>query len=277
VPRIADHFLDCVTYLYPDAAHAEAGDQIGASGFLLRFQDSNDLKREQIYIVTNWHVVESGNMTVRLNTQEGGLDVIDTDPSKWVHHPKGDDLAIYPLTLDESRFKYGCISNFNLLTKNTVQINNIGPGDDVFAIGRFINHEGKQRNLPTVRMGTIAQMPWEPIRTNGDFDQESFLVEVRSMGGYSGSPIILILPTFAPTRPGSQQLPVQINPSISLGPWLIGVSWGYLHGGRLPVYQDDRRETSYYAVSNSGLMAVVPAWKLQELLDHPPVVAARGW
>jgi hypothetical protein len=279
MPRIADHYLDCVVYLYPDHRHANDGEGMGGSGFLLRVQDAADLTREQIYVVTNWHVVESGHLTVRLNTQDGVQEIIDTDEPLWFRHPNGDDLAIFPLAHHAQELKFGCISSFNILNKTTVDLYNIGPGDDVFTVGRFINHDGKQRNLPTVRFGSIAQMPWEPVRIS-DFDQESFLIETRSLFGSSGSPVILELPTFAPARPGSKITPHIIHPQIRQGPWLVGIAWGYAHGDKLPIYKHSSNkarpeETPYYAVSNSGLMVVVPGWKLQELLDHPPVVAAR--
>jgi hypothetical protein len=141
VPRIADHYLDCLVYLYPDFRHANDGEGIGGSGFLLRFQDNADLSREQIYVVTNWHVVESGNLTVRLNTQDGVQQIIDTDEPLWFRHPNGDDLAIYPLGHQAQEFK--CISDFSILMKATVELYNIGPGDDVFTVGRFINHDGR--------------------------------------------------------------------------------------------------------------------------------------
>jgi hypothetical protein len=59
----------------------------------------------------------------------------------------------------------------------------IGIGDEAFVVGRFINHEGKQRNTPTARTGIISQMPIEPIHIRG-IDQECFLIEARSFGGF---------------------------------------------------------------------------------------------
>jgi hypothetical protein len=49
-------------------------------------------------------------------------------------------------------------------------------------------HEGRQKNSPTARFGNIAQMPNEPVIIKR-FEQECFLVEARSIGGYSGSPV----------------------------------------------------------------------------------------
>lgn len=53
----------------------------------------------------------------------------------------------------------------------------------MFFLGRFVTHDGKQRNLPTVRFGNLATMPWEPVLTERGLRQESFLVEARSLSG----------------------------------------------------------------------------------------------
>lgn len=83
-----------------------------------------------------------------------------------------------------------------LLKRHEIDAFRVGPGDDVFVVGRFINSQGKLRNIPSVRFGNIAQMPLKPIeqgRVFGEFQQESFLVEARSISGFSGSPVFLIL------------------------------------------------------------------------------------
>jgi hypothetical protein len=285
MPRIADHILDSIVYLYPTRGDAEAGESIGGCGFLMRWQDDTDLKREQVYIVTNWHVVyEDVNLWVRLNTSDGAIDTFDTEEKDWFRHPEGDDLAICPIELDETRYLYKCVPNSMCLSKSIVDIFNIGPGDDAYSVGRFINHEGKQKNLPTTRFGCIAQMPWEKInqlrKNEPAFDQESFLLEMRSIGGYSGAPIYMEFPTWAPTRPG-QKVSMPPDRSISHGPWLLGINWGYLVGEPLAVYRrgdkpsDPDEDTRYYAASNSGLMAAVPAWKLTEFLNDPRVARLR--
>jgi hypothetical protein len=47
-------------------------------------------------------------------------------------------------------------------------------------VGRFINHEGKQRNLPALRYGNIAMMPLEPIiQQETGITQESFFVKIH--------------------------------------------------------------------------------------------------
>jgi hypothetical protein len=139
-------------------------------------------------------------------------------------------------------------------------------------VGRFLNHEGKQRNLPSVRFGNIAQMPNEKIRQEfrNNFDQESFLVECRAIGGFSGSPVFVYIAEYE-----NEWRPAAL-PRIAGGlpPRLLGIEWGILskwepvcdaHGRPVGRPQPDSLQVD----TNSGMMGVVPAWKLAEILNLP--------
>jgi hypothetical protein len=138
----------------------------------------------------------------------------------------------------------------------------------VLVIGRFINHEGKQRNTPSVRFGHIAQMPHEPIKRDDGYLQESFLVEAKSIGGYSGSPVFTYINGLMP-RPGSNVLSTNI-----LGPWLLGIDWSHLNDWKPVCDASGVPMSSGLRVgSNTGMMGVVPAWKLEDIFQLPDVQA----
>jgi len=81
----------------------------------------------------------------------------------------------------------------------------LGYGDDIFMVGRFITFDGKQRNTPVVRFGQISMLPAEPVEVDGGRAQEEvFLVECRSIGGLSGSPVFVDLQTRELTYPRAQ-------------------------------------------------------------------------
>jgi hypothetical protein len=152
-------------------------------------------------------------------------------------------------------------------------------GDDCFIIGRFINHEGQQKNQPSLRFGNIAQMPYEPImRQTLDgrrVPQDSYLVEAHSISGYSGSPVFVHLAPgyLRPERP-------LLRSDVWHGPWLLGITWGYLQGQEVPVYNRDPAsgrltKSHMVAQTNSGMMGVVPAWKLDSLMRDPRLVRLR--
>jgi hypothetical protein len=219
VPRIPDEYLDCVLYLYPSEADAEDGTRTGGSGFWVGMPVSSDAWT--VYAVTNRHIIEKGNAVVRLSTQDGRKAIFPTIEQDWVFHPDGDDLAVYSPVLDTfdlRNCKFNFVRRDHNIDRKTLEVLDIGPGEDAFVVGRFINHEGRQRNLPTARFGCIGQMPWEPIRQDTGFMQESFLVEARSIGGYSGSPVFLHKAFF---RSFARRFISNVYP----GPYLLGVDW----------------------------------------------------
>jgi hypothetical protein len=268
MPRIDNEYLDCVLYLYPSEADAENGTRTGGSGFWVGMPISSE--EWAVYAVTNRHIIENGGAVIRLSTQDGRKAVFPTIKGDWVFHPDGDDLAVYspPLeTLDLANCRINFARRGGIIDREIFGVMDIHPGDDVFAVGRFINHEGRQRNLPTARFGCIGQMPWEPIKQDTGFMQESFLVEARSIGGYSGSPVFLHRANFF------SNARLTINRPTFWGPWLLGVNWGHINdwapvcdaSGR-PIDPSNPRDMRVR--TNTGMMAVVPAWKLAELLDR---------
>lgn len=129
---------------------------------------------------------------MRINTPDATV-TIPGSVADWLIHPDGDDLAVRVIERTDELADLGI--PFDLLLWPTwtewepERHKLFGPGTEVFFVGRFLHHQGRERNHPTVRFGNIAQMPWEPVRTGRGIRQEAFLVEARSESGYSGSPV----------------------------------------------------------------------------------------
>jgi Trypsin-like peptidase domain len=273
VPRIRDEFLDCVLYLYPSHKDADEGISIGGTGFIA-VVPTEGLKENFYfpYVVTNRHVIDQGNTVVRMTTRDGKKHIIETDERDWRFHPDGDDLAVLLISFDPAKLRFNHVDSKDFLSKHALMTLGVGIGDDIFVVGRFINHEGRQKNSPTARFGCIAQMPNEPVRV-GTFDQECFLVEARSIGGFSGSPVFWHVLPFA----GGAYRP-QTN--IQIGPFLLGVELGYIRdwtsvcdaAGR-PI--NPAKPDAQQVKVNSGMMIVVPAWKLTDLLNEDSIMAKR--
>jgi hypothetical protein len=254
--------LDCVVYLYASVEDARQARKAGGSGFLISVPLEDLPDRSVKYLVTNSHVAVSAG-AVRLNTHDGASDVIPVSAEQWSHHPAGDDVAVLPIPLSPAHFRYKTLPTSYFLTQEDMEKENVGPGDDVYFMGRFIAHDGTQRNQPVVRFGSIAMMPGEPVyQKERAFQQESFLIEARSLSGFSGSPVMLYIPpfsnrfldgTFGPDSKG-------LSPSTTTA--LLGIDWGNMH------LADE-------TLTNSGIMAAVPVWKLVELLDDEAVVVTR--
>ena len=66
-------------------------------------------------------------------------------------------------------------------------------GDEVFVVGLFRHRHGTQRNIPIVRVGNLAALTEEKVATNDFGLVDAYLIEARSIGGLSGSPVFLNL------------------------------------------------------------------------------------
>ena len=280
VPRIDDKFLDCSAYLYPCQADAERGERIGATAFLVAVPgfgpgwllDGQCPWRDfhHCYIVSNRHVAQA-NTVVRLNTDDGRFDVLPFTSDDWAFSFEH-DLAVVPIEYNKAH-NYLFVTTELFLTKEKAAHHDVGIGDEVFMVGRFISHDGKQRNSPSIRSGRVAMMPGEPVHhpSNPTHEQVSFLVEMRSISGYSGSPVFVRptptekLLTF-PGSGGNTAVREYSNwpgmPPMAGGPWLLGVDWGYIN-------KHDEH------ANNSGVSGVVPAWHLLDLLNTDRFVMQR--
>jgi hypothetical protein len=145
VPRMPDAWIDVAIYLYASRPDAELGARTGGSGFLVHVPNAAVPGAEHVIAVTNRHVVENGASVVRLNTKEGKWDVRDLSELDWIYHPDGDDLAVSIISIDQQTYQYTSAGIDQLLTKGDVERYNTGIGDDVAIVGRFINHEGRQK------------------------------------------------------------------------------------------------------------------------------------
>jgi hypothetical protein len=235
--------------------------------------------------VTNWHVVlKATTPVIRMNRKDGGVECFPTELTDWTRHPDGDDVAVLQIAPEVDRMRFISISTNIFLTHDVVSHEDIGIGDDVFMIGRFISHEGRQQNAPAVRFGNIAMMATESIVSEYGICQESFLVEVRSLPGYSGSAVFLYFST-----PMNDMSRVRFgatmnvsNPSTDLrvlgelamkqllpkGPYLLGIDWCHLNNEiRVRDKQGKELEDGWIVRENTGMAGVIPAWKIQELLS----------
>ena len=91
MPKIPPIVIQSVFYLYANKNDARNGENPGGSGFIVEFRDGP--QSEAIYYgITNWHVVcgeedEDVFPVVRLNTTDGGIDILDFNPDQWQFLP----------------------------------------------------------------------------------------------------------------------------------------------------------------------------------------------
>lgn len=306
MPRIPDEFADCSIYFYESALDATEGSRTGGCGFLAHVPSEIHPGTGYLYFVTNKHVVDprDGNCNViRVTRKTGGIDTIVTTFDAWFTHPGGDDIAVLPLDIPPETLaglKWWSVPSYQFITHETINAYRIGIGDEAFMIGRLVNHEGRQKNAAVARFGNIALMAdaSEPIRhTYGMF--EGFLVECRSLSGFSGSPVFVMttqvyrgedaekvvkfragnqIPREAIRDGKEQRFPGQIVvQSIDLtnaGPWLLGIDWGHTPLYR-PVERGGIPDVSLRVELNTGIACVSPAWKIMDVLNTEELVKQR--
>jgi hypothetical protein len=303
MPRIADYFADFVVYIYSSLSDAKCGEREGGSGFLAHVPLEVNSKWAELYAVTNRHVIKRCKApVVRLNRKDGGVEYIETDREGWICHDES-DVAVFTIRAAYLELlKIRSLGAEAFVTPSLVTKHDIGIGDDTFMVGRFFSHEGKQKNTPAIRFGNIAMMPGERIVGENGLAEESFLVEIRSLPGYSGSPVFIysthtpmdfsrrhldeeaeqIRNQFRRDMGLAQDAKMPFDSSESLaamtpkGPYLLGIDWCHLHttenvrekGGE-PVQEQ------WIVRTNSGMAGVIPAWKIKELLEQEELSELR--
>ena len=196
MPRIPQNVINSVFFLYKSEDDAKAGRNPEGSGFIVAYSEPEGRQiRHTYYGVTNWHVACGGGASVvRLNTTDGGTDVLDFNPDQWEFIPGKYDVAVVELSIDQSRHDVSAIP-ITLFVENIISERHehqlFGVGDDVFMLGLFLDHDGIVKNVPSARFGNISMMPSQQatIKQDTGYDGISYIVDMRSRSGFSGSPV----------------------------------------------------------------------------------------
>ncbi|WP_425398547.1 hypothetical protein [Aeoliella sp.] len=223
------------------------------------------------YVVTAKHVVESiearstkGQAILRLNSPKGGMRVAKYPVSRWIHHPEESaDVAVLPINVGKDDHR--SILHTELLTDEKTSELEVGPGDNLIFPGLFVHHKGESANIPIMRMGNIAAMPEEPVHTSRYGKMDAYLVEARSIGGFSGSPVFLHMdgPRALRTGPAWNQLK------------LLGLIHGHYDGDLGHDTLEDIMLPPGPPSINMGIAIVTPAEKILGLVNSPIQVENR--
>lgn len=248
------------------------------TAFFVGVPDPKDANRTFVYLVTAKHVLQTDDrkswlpkVFLRLNTKKGdtGLVEVPITPSGRNQtvfvHPKDAtaDVAVIPALPDEQRFDFKVLPLELLTSKQDFADLKIVEGSEVFFTGLFSPHVGTRRNYPVIRFGRVAMITDEKVKF-GDYEADLYLVETGSYGGNSGSPVFFYL--------GSDRQPG----ALILGPPVLKLA-GVMSGTFLDLQPVRAVETARIAVapSNMGIAAVVPAYKVMEILSGPELTAQR--
>lgn len=275
MPAIDPKFLKCIAYLYPSQEAAQAGERVGGTAFFVGWSSPGDERRYVNYVVTNKHLIDGGCRFLRIALSDGTPFADDVPVDLWTFSAD-DDLAIAAIGMPENHDIVPIGHDMLLDDRCAIADWPIFPGDDVILYGRLLSHDGKQRNKPVVRFGSIAMLPDAHVPIDfGDHQQVAFLVECRSLGGSSGSPAFVQLADHRllyhdTVPPKDRWIPNSIR--------CLGVNCGHL-----PFYTRARKQPSpaaeqipdLHVESGSGVAVVIPAWKVMAMLNQEHFVRQR--
>ena len=261
---------ECVCFAY--AAAGERSRPVGTAFFLGIPMGSTD--RFGCVVVTAFHIVakarERGEvLSMRVNTPSGGVEFIDIPDRDWVVPDQSEqavDVAVAVWPHDRSRFAFRFTTTDDAVTEEVNHAQVVGPGDEVFLPGLFVNHHGNMQNVPIVRVGNIAAMPEEPVRTKMLGAIDAYLVESRSIGGLSGSPVFLNMGFVRHTSfaPGAE-----LRLHTGQRTWyLLGVMHGHWEVDVAEASMDEVGSGEYV---NMGIAVVTPIEKVLALLQTDPL------
>lgn len=177
MPRIPDQLQSSVVYLYPTAEAARKGRSVGGTGFIVQRQCVST-RATAHYLVTNTHVAQGKNRTVRINAADGSVHFHDVQAAEWTCHPNGDDISAAVLPPQQGWTVTALDWSAVAVTRPRMAELNMGVGDEVFMLGRFISHGHTQLNQPLARFGNIAMMPGQVVRDGRGIEVEAFLGKV---------------------------------------------------------------------------------------------------
>lgn len=240
------------------------------TGFLVGVNVETKNDAYVIYLVTAKHVLQDINrnflptIAIRLNKRYGSAQYIETSTDNievYTHHDVDVDIGLFPLSPSPILFDFKYIPENIIANKQTLKGLKITEGDDVFFSGLFENHMGQKKNQPIFRFGKVALMSDEKIewQEKGSAPKllDLYLMEFFSFGGNSGSPVF-----FQPTS--------GLNIAQNEAPiYLAGLVRGSYHDKE--IFMPDT-----YLSQNMGIAAVIPSYKLFEIMHSEKVKSNRN-
>jgi hypothetical protein len=160
-----------------------------------------------VYLVTAKHCVEKatryGSLFVRLNMKSGPVQYQEIK-TEWIYNDdEGSDVAVLPDT-ECMPIPVGMLATDEIIAEKR-----IGVGDDVVVTGLFTKRSGNAKNIPILRAGMISAMPGEHLIGEGAEEYQAYLIEMRSTGGLSGSPVFVVKSWFVDPKNKTPNLGLQ--------------------------------------------------------------------
>jgi len=249
------------------------------TAFFVGVKNSSEPTTFSVYLITAKHVLHKPDTTdfldkvyVRINKREGGSEVFPIPirvkggkKTVFFHSDPYVDVVAIPFLPDQTRLDFKFLPDEYITTQKDYDELKIREGSDVFFTGLFTPYVGSEKNYPVVRFGRIALVTDEKIEWQGK-PMSLYLIEAGSYGGNSGAPVFFYL--------GSDRTPgvlIVSNPILKLAGVMQGT---FLDANEIKIIETKKTPIS---VSNMGIAAIVPAYKVHELLFSDEMKQQRGF
>lgn len=263
--RVSDEILKCVGFISPDETPARYGGTAFVVGIPVNETEG------MLHLVTAKHVAVAvgESFAIGINGKDGMPIWMKNGGVRWFYHPtEADcvDVAVLPFaSAQTASYDVRHIPVDMFATEERITRFEIGLGDEVVNVGLFAPFAGKSHFIPIVRTGNIGMMPKDRVPSQQFGDIEVYLVEGRSLGGLSGSPVFC-RSTVNLSGVGILGQPGRLS---GLGQMhLLGLMHG--HWDIPTSFEPGSRDQI-----NMGVAIVIPAKKILEVLYSPELVELR--
>ncbi len=246
-----------------------------ATGFFVTVHASSLPGRAHVYFVTARHVAEGlegrEGIYFLVNKKGGGTISVPSSDKHFYFHPTDPAADVAVIRCGFAKGMDFVATNINdLLTPESIREKNIGIGDEVFITGLFKPASGLDRVMPILRYGNIAMIPEEPVQTELGY-AEVYLIEARSIGGVSGSPVFVreTVAVEQKKKDGTTVVFHGIGESHCIG--LMQSHWDILPQEMNDASVNQNRKAGV----NLGIAVVTPAIKIIETLKRPELMKSR--
>ena len=268
---IPPEIKETVTFIFIED---KAGKKVpNGTGFFIGVKNEKDSQISHAYLVTAKHVIMNkktgkyfDSIYIRLNKRSGDLEGIKIPLSGegsidvYVHPDVSVDIAVIPILPDPKIYEIKLIPEDMIITKEKFKELNIREGDEVFFLGLFTHFYGIKRNYPISRFGRVSiitdeKIPWQEEKGKPPKMLDLYLIESQSFGGNSGSPVFFYLGI--DRKPGSVVIGGTrlLLAGVMKGSFLEGRGVEIIETNKIPIF-----------LQNVGIAAVIPAFKLHEIL-----------
>jgi hypothetical protein len=271
---VPDRVRKCVFFV--GYKMADGSMRFAGSGFFIG-KEAEDGTVAAVFLVTARHVIDGiralglTEVFIRGNTNAGQTAWAKCSSTDWLFHPTDSsvDVAILRGGIP-SNWDHLIISTAMCVTPDVMRKHEVSLGDELFIIGLFRHHYGLRKNIPIVRVGNLAATTEEKVSTKSFGLVDAYLIEARSIGGLSGSPVFLNLGVV-------RYIEKEVRNSNS-GPifYLLGLVHGHYDVANTAVDHGNQVLDGGLGVDqiNTGIAIVVPIEKVVEVIEaHAKTVA----